>query len=145
MVNLRDLLKRLRGIDNRIRRLERLEGGTTNLVNNSGGKLSPGDVVVIDPTVENSVRMALGANAAAPCVVVIGGENEDLVKVTKRGYGKITITCDGVAIVPGYPIATSATNGRGAVAPVIWGTAWTMLGVALESKAAGVGSVLVLV
>lgn len=140
----RVLAGELKDLATRIRRLERLEGGTTNLVNNSRGPLAPGEVVVIDATVDNAVTWAGGAGVQGPMVVVIGGDEEELVKCTKRGYGKIDVVCEGAAIVPGDAIVTAATNGRGEVDNTA--TARDLLGFALEAKGAGVaGTVMVLV
>ena len=132
----RALVNELRDIRKRIRRLERLEGGTTNLVNNSRGPLSPGDVVVMDAGVENAVTWAGGAAVQGPMVVVVGGVEEELVKCTKRGYGKIEVVCEGAAISPGDAIVTAATNGRGQVDNTA--TVRNLVGFALESKGAGV-------
>lgn len=140
----RALISELRSLSKRIRRLERLEGGTTNLTNNSRGPLEPGQIVVIDATLENAVDWAGGAAVQGPTVVVIGGDEEELVKCTKRGYGKIDVVCEGAAIVPGDAIVTAATNGRGEVDNTA--TVRSIVGFALEAKGAGVvGSVMVLV
>lgn len=121
-----------------------MEGGTTNLTNNSAGPLNPGQIVVIDATTENSVTWAGGAGVQGAMVVVIGGVKEELVKCTKRGYGKIDVVCEGAAIVPGDAIVTAATNGRGQVDNTA--TVRNLVGFALESKGAGVvGTVMVLV
>ena len=140
----RALISELRNLNKRIRRLERLEGGTTNLTNNSEGPLLPGQIVVIDSTLENAVDWAGGAGVQGPMVVVIGGEEEEVVKCTKRGYGKIMVECEGAAIVPGDAVVTAATNGRGQVDNAA--TVRNLVGFALESKGAGaVDDVMVLV
>lgn len=133
---IRSLIETLRNLNKRIRRLERMEGGTTNLTNNSRGPLSPGEIVVIDATTEDSVTWAGGAGVQGAMVVVIGGVEEELVKCTKRGYGKIDVVCEGAAIAPGDAIVTAATNGRGQVDNAA--TVRNLVGFALEAKGAGV-------
>lgn len=130
------LVGRLASLSARIRNLERSEGGTTNLTNNSGLTVSPGDVMVIDPTLADAVTYAAGAGAQGPTVVVIGGEAEALVKCTKRGYGKIAVTCEGAAIAPGDAIVTGVTAGRGQVDNAATGR--NLIGFALGEKDVGV-------
>ena len=114
-----------------------------SLTNRTGGAVEHGDIVALSNADAESVVNAPGAGAAAPLVVIVGGDNLAQVKCAPKGYGIVTVTCDANAVAPRDSIGTSATAGQARTLAVI--AANTLLGFALESKGAGAGDVKILI
>lgn len=127
---------KLQSIEHDIRKQERAVPGTIALFNNTGDTLVAGDVVVLDALNDRSLVVSGGNGHQAPLVVVVGGDYEEKVKCTKRGYGVMEITCEGPAISPGDAIVASAIAKQARMDNTA--TAGNIIGLALESKDAGV-------
>ncbi len=127
-------------------RMVRREAGKTTtrephgviVVNNTGSDVAYGDVVCIDPVAERSVEFASELGAANPLVVYAGGENGQNIKCLDVSV-VITIVCDGDAVSPGDLIIASATAKYGTLSPAH--SFQGIIGVALETKGAGVESI----
>jgi len=85
------------------------EAVSISLVNNSGGPLVYGNIVILDPSAERSVKLATAVGEENPLIVLLGGEVGETIKCFAPGSGIAIITCNGPAIVPGDMIITSAT------------------------------------
>jgi len=90
-----------------------------NMTNNTGTTLISGDVVVVDPSNDRTVVLPGDVyeypGAANPMVVLIGGDDGEIVKCLPPGSGVVQIICDGPAIVPTDTIITSSTPKYGKV------------------------------
>ena len=117
------------------RRVLTRETPAINVVNNSGIALVYGDIVVVDPTTEKSVRTTLMAGAPNPMVVLSAGDHGQTVKCIAPFAGVAIVTCNGVAITPGDSIITSTVAKEGKVLEAE--AAAGVVGIALTSKGAG--------
>ena len=111
------------------------------VVNNTGAGVVYGDVVCVDPGAERSVEFASEEGAANPLVVYAGGEDGENIKCLDVSV-VITVVCDGDALTPGDLVIASATAGYGTKSPA--DAFQGIIGIALETKGGGVGSVPVL-
>jgi len=78
------------------------------MANNTGINLISGDVVVVDPGTDRSVKLATAAGEASPLVVLADSFAGGNVRCYPL-YGIARIICDGAAISPNDLIITSAT------------------------------------
>lgn len=119
-----------------IGRLQARETASVNLLNNSGVDLISGDIVVLDTTTDRAVDTTIHIGDANPLVVLTDTEAGEMVKCLRPYAGVAAVTCEGAAISPGDSIITTDTIKRGKVweGEAIDG----IVGIALESKAAGV-------
>ena len=105
------------------------------MANNTGINLISGDVVVVDPGTDRSVKLATAAGEASPLVVLADSFAGGNVRCYPL-YGIARIICDGAAISPNDLIITSATARYGKALEAE--DPDSILGVAVTSKGAAV-------
>lgn len=109
-----------------------IDDTVVRLLNNSGGALAVGDVVVVDPTTPNAVTTTvILADLEFAGVVKVGGANGSIVKVLTSGKGLVNVDLGGAAI--GDWLRTSTVT-KTANSTAINGTG--LFGIALENSLA---------
>lgn len=139
--SLSPVVRQLRGVKQQSAKRAAKEPHGVIVANNTGSDVGYGDVVCVDPGAERSVEFASEEGAANPLIVYAGGENGENIKCLDVSV-VITIVCDGDALAPGDLVITSATARYGTKSPA--DSFQGIIGVALETKGAGVESVPVL-
>lgn len=112
------------------------EGATIRLLNNTGGALLSGDVVVLDDTLDRAVRFATIAGEFPAFVVATGAPAGDYVLCLKADTSIALVSCEGPVISPGDIIIASDSGryGKAHEAEAGYGT----VGISAGSKLVGV-------